>query len=85
MFVAQELNKTSRVFSLFETETKTFDHIPIYGMYVIGRFWFFARIKQQQYYISKAYDSLKVEDLNYIFKMLKAQRDMIFGLVRDNN
>ena len=84
MFVAQELNKSPRVFSLFQTETKTFDHIPIYGMYVIGRFWFFARIKQRQYYISKAYDSLKKEDLNYIFKMLKAQKDMIFGLVKEN-
>lgn len=82
MFVAQELNKQPQVFSLFKDHKQTFEHVPIYGVYVIGRLWFFARLKQNRYYISEAYDSLDEKDLRIIFKLLKAQKAMIMELVQ---
>ncbi len=82
MFVAQELNKQPRPFSLFETKKQTFEHVPIYGIYVIGRLWFFVRLAQQNYHISKAFDTTEKEDLAEVFKLLKAQKEMIMRLVK---
>ena len=82
MFVAQELNKQPRPFSLFETKKQTFEHVPIYGIYVIGRLWFFVRLSQQNYHISKAFDTAEKEDLAEVFKLLKAQKEMIMRLVK---
>ncbi|MGB0929921.1 MAG: hypothetical protein ACPGVB_04045 [Chitinophagales bacterium] len=83
MFVAQELNKKPHPFSLFETSQKTFEHVPIYGIYVIGRLWFFVRLAEQKYHISNAYDSVKKADLLEIFKLLKAQKEMIVKIVTE--
>ncbi|MGB1241831.1 MAG: hypothetical protein ACPG49_04880 [Chitinophagales bacterium] len=84
MFVAQEHNKLPRSFSLFETKQRTFEHVPVYGVYVIGRFWFFVRLEKQNYHISNAFDSVKKEDLLKIFKLLKAQKEIIVSLVSEN-
>lgn len=80
MFVAQYLNGKPRPISLFETKNRTFAEIPIYGVYVIGRFWWFVRLIDNQYFISNAYNSSEKEDLEFIFKMLKAQKQMIFKM-----
>lgn len=82
MFVAQELNKQARSFSLFETSKRTFEHVPIYGVYVIGRFWFFVRLAGQNYHISNAFDSVKKADLLEIFKLLKTQKKMILEVLK---
>ncbi len=83
MFVAQELNKQPRTLSLFETKGRTFEHVPIYGVYVIGRLWFFARLSQQSYHISRAFDTVRKEDLLEIFKMLKTQKQMILNVIQN--
>ncbi len=82
MFVAQELNKKPRPFSLFETKQRIFEHVPVYGVYVIGRFWFFVRLSGQTYHISNAFDSVKKEDLLEIYKLLKAQKEMILDVIK---
>lgn len=43
--------------------------------------FYFVRLKDKKYYISPAHDSTKKEDLQFIFKMLKAQKLMIQELV----
>ncbi|MFK7948389.1 MAG: hypothetical protein AB8G11_12435 [Saprospiraceae bacterium] len=77
MFVANELNKEPKPFTLFEDKLKNLDNSILDGVYVLGRFWFFTRLQEQKYYISKSYDSLEREDLQHIFKMLKAKKRMI--------
>lgn len=80
--VAQLLNKQKPQPTLFNPEPVSFEEIPLYGTYIIGRSWFFVRLKDQKYYISKAYDSTKIEDLRFVLKMLKAQKQMIIELVK---
>jgi len=63
MLVAQEL-----------TEHK----FPIYGIYVVGKYWNFLVLKDKEYCISKSYvaDDKEIFD---IFKMLKALKEIILS------
>ena len=81
LFTAQLLNKHIPKPTLFNPKPTSFDHIPLYGTYVVGRLWFFVRLKDSHYYISQAYNSAEMEDLSRILKMLKAQKQMIIELV----
>ena len=80
MFVAKELNKKPRNFTLFETKRKDFSDKPMYGVYVLGRMWVFVVLDEHKYLLSKSYDSTDLEELRAIFKMLKAQKEMIFEM-----
>lgn len=80
--VAQILNKQKSKVTLFNPKPVSFENIPLYGIYIVGRYWFFVRLKDKQYYISKSYNSEEMEDLHFIFRMLKAQKEMIIELVR---
>lgn len=84
MFVAKELNKQIKPLTLFQTEEEQqkFAHIPLYGVYVLGRMWFFTVLKNQSYYLSRSYDSTDKVDLQEIFKLLKAQKTMILELIK---
>ncbi|MEM7536459.1 MAG: hypothetical protein AAF639_30020 [Chloroflexota bacterium] len=62
MLAAQELNN---------------DCQPIYGIYVLGRNWFFTVLQGRQYCITDAYLSTKEADLHDILRLLKAQKIMI--------
>ncbi len=54
MFVAQQLNQNDK---------------PMYGICVVGRFWYFILLDKQEYAISLAYDATK-DELFDIFKAL---------------
>ncbi|MFK7904477.1 MAG: hypothetical protein AB8B69_05095 [Chitinophagales bacterium] len=81
--VAQLLNNEKPKATLFNPKPISFGHLPLYGIYIVGRFWFFVRLKDNRYYISKAYNSEGMEDLVFILKMLKAQKEMIIELVEE--
>lgn len=80
--VAKLLNEKTPKPTLFNPTPTNFANIPLYGCYVIGRLWFFVRLKEERYCISKAYDSTDEQHLLFIFKMLKAQKEMIIQLVK---
>ncbi|MFK7904139.1 MAG: hypothetical protein AB8B69_03395 [Chitinophagales bacterium] len=80
--VAQLLNNQKPKANLFNPEPSSFNDIPLYGTYIIGRLWFFVRLKDNRYYISKAYNSEEMDELVFIYKMLKAQKEMIIELVK---
>jgi len=61
---------------------ETNDYSTISGVYLLHQMWLFVILKENRYGISSAYDINKMEDLQYIFKMLKAQKEMIFEIVR---
>lgn len=81
LFTAKTLNSQQKKVTLFNPTPTSFENIPLYGTYITGRFWFFVRLKNNKYYISEAYNSTEVEDLQSIFKLLKAQKEMIIELV----
>lgn len=85
LYTAQLHNQQTPEPTLFNPNPSSFKYIPLYGCYVVGRLWFFVRLKENQYYISKSYDSTDKEDLHFIFKMLKAQKEMIIALVKGQN
>ena len=85
MFVAKELNKKPKPYTLFNAERQQLTHIPLYGVYVIGRMWVFSILNEQKYFLSKSYDSTDQEDLKEIFKLLKAQKMMIMEQLRTTN
>ncbi len=82
LYVAQLLNNQKPEATLFNPKPASFSHIPLYGTYIIGRLWFFVRLKDKRYYISKAYNSEEMDELIFIYKMLKAQKQMIIDLVK---
>lgn len=81
---AQLLNHQKPKPSLFNPTPSSFENIPLYGIYITGRFWFFVRLKENKYYISKAYSAEDIEDLAFILKMLKAQKQMIIDLLNES-
>ena len=82
LWAAQRLNNQKPEVTLFNPKPVSFSHVPLYGTYIIGRFWFFVRLKDKRYYISKAYNSEEMDELQFILKMLKAQKQMIIDLVK---
>jgi len=61
MLVAHEINENK---------------IPIYGCYVVGRFWFFAVLDERQYCFSDAFVATR-EDIFDIFRILKVLKQII--------
>jgi hypothetical protein len=53
------------------TQAKNADNLPLYGLYVVGRSWFFVLLKDKDYIVSKAFDSYESDDLPCIVQMLK--------------
>ena len=49
---------------------------PIFGSYVVGRFWFFVVLAENQYSVSLAYDSTK-DDIFKIVSILRKVKDYI--------
>ncbi|MDX2306316.1 MAG: hypothetical protein NW226_26140 [Microscillaceae bacterium] len=45
-------------------------HIPIYGLYTIGRFWFFVMLNDKEYSVSRAFDATE-DDVWQIVAILK--------------
>jgi len=56
MLIAQALNQNAK---------------PIYGAYVMGKFWNFMILKEKSYFISKSYDCTEKEELLQIISILR--------------
>ena len=44
---------------------------PLFGCYMIGRFWFFIILENKNYSLSKAYDATQTDDLSEIIEILE--------------
>ncbi len=66
--IAQEKNKNGK---------------PMYGLYVIGRFWYFVVMEGKNYCVSKAYDSTDKEDLLEIIAILRKFRVILETVLMD--
>ena len=50
---AQLLNQQKPKPSLFNPKPTNFEHIPLYGIYIVGRYWFFVRLKNKIFRLMK--------------------------------
>ena len=66
MLVAQELNH---------------NEIPLYGVYVVGKHWYFMVLQGKEYAISKSYQAID-EDIYDIVKLLKHLKTIIEEYVK---
>jgi hypothetical protein len=64
MLVAQELN----------LDTPPMTNLPIYGAYVVGRYWYFVVLKGKEYSITDGFMATHEDDLLSILRMLKVTR-----------
>ena len=62
MLIAQELNQNKK---------------PIYGAYIIGKFWDFVVLQGREYCISKSYDCTEKEDLLQIIGILRKFKQIL--------
>jgi hypothetical protein len=72
------LNKTTPsdplgqlLISMVATQSLNEQERPLYGVYIIGKFWQFVVLSKNQYAVSDSYDALKKEELFKIFSILK--------------
>ena len=59
------------------------DNQPIYGCYVMDRFWFFVVLESLEYSTSLAYDATK-DEIRDIFSILKNTKGIINNLITSN-
>ena len=58
-------------------QAKNNDEKPIYGCYVQGRFWFFALLQDNKYWISKGFDSSEIDDVKRVIFILRKLNQII--------
>lgn len=57
--------------AMLAAQAKNQEDKTLYGLYVVGRMWFFVGLYEKRYAISRAFDATQVKDLDAIVKMLK--------------
>lgn len=77
MMAAHILNQTPPTPTLFDPLPKHDKDMPLYGCYVVGRWWFFVVLHQNTYCVSASYDSMDKQKLYEIIAILKKQKQMI--------
>ena len=68
MLIAQELNQNKK---------------PVYGAYIIGKFWDFVVLQGREYCISKSYDCTDREDLLQIIGILRKFKQILHERLLD--
>jgi hypothetical protein len=68
MLIASELNQNNK---------------PIYGCYVIGKFWNFMVLEQKVYTLSKSYDCTERDDLLQIISVLRKFKEILENRLLD--
>ena len=61
---------------MLAAQTKNEHKYPLFGSYIVGRFWFFVVLADKQYSVSLAYDSTQ-EDIFKIVAILRKVKDYI--------
>jgi hypothetical protein len=52
---------------------------PVYGCYVIGRLWFFAVLRGNEYALSRDYSATDAEEILDIFRILRSLKAMLLA------
>lgn len=81
MQAAHILNQTPPPPTLFNPFPKHDKNMPMYGCYIIGRWWSFVVLHQGTFCISDYFDAMKKKDLYQIVNILKKQKQMIINRI----
>ncbi|MGB0929325.1 MAG: hypothetical protein ACPGVB_01020 [Chitinophagales bacterium] len=73
------LNQTPPTPTLFDPFPKKDKDMPLYGCYVVGRWWFFVVLHKKSYCVSSSYDSMNKKKLHEIIAILKKQKQLIIN------
>jgi hypothetical protein len=57
--------------AMLSTQSINTEPVPLYGAYIIGKFWQFVVLDGQKYAVSKSFDATDKTDLFQIFSILK--------------
>ncbi|RLC05243.1 MAG: hypothetical protein DRI57_27670 [Deltaproteobacteria bacterium] len=57
------------------------DNNPLYGAYVLGRFWFFVTLNGREYSVSEACNAAKKDEIREIFCILNNTKTIIDELI----
>ncbi|TAE15305.1 MAG: hypothetical protein EAZ95_08900 [Bacteroidetes bacterium] len=57
--------------AMLAAQAKNDEDKPLYGLYVVGRMWFFVALYEKEYAVSRAFDSTQEKELDRIVQMLK--------------
>jgi hypothetical protein len=68
MLSTQSLNKLER---------------PLYGAYIIGKFWQFVVLEHKKYAVSASFDATDIQDLFKIFSILKRCKSYIEAWIQE--
>ena len=84
------LNKTTPsdplgqlLIAMLATQTLNTTERPLYGVYIIGSFWWFIALDGNQYAVSNSFDALIEKDLLKIFSILKRCKIYIEAFIND--
>ena len=67
---------------LLATQHLNQDGQPVFGCFILGRFWFFMGLQGTEYAISSSFDVEKNHELLEILKILKQQKQMILERIK---
>jgi hypothetical protein len=67
---------------LLATQRLNQDGQPVFGCFILGRFWFFMALEGNEYAISSSFDVEKNHELLAILKILKQQKEMILERIK---
>lgn len=57
--------------AMLAAQAKNKEDKILYGLYVVGRMWFFVGLYEKKYVVSRAFDATQIDDVEMIVKMLK--------------
>ncbi len=63
--------------AMFTAQILNDDQNPLYGIYVIGEFWYFVVLKGQEYAESRAYDMTQPQQIMQVSRILKRTKNYI--------
>jgi hypothetical protein len=78
------LNKTTPsdplgqlLIAMIATQSLNNDNQPLYGVYILGKFWQFVVLDQNQYAVSQSFDTVQEDELFKVYSILKRCKSYI--------
>ncbi|MEY4905508.1 MAG: hypothetical protein RLZZ292_3323 [Bacteroidota bacterium] len=69
--------KGQLLISMLTAQTLNEQKFPLYGCFVVGRFWFFVVLENKEYAVSAAFDSSQKDDILKIISILRNIKTII--------
>jgi hypothetical protein len=71
--------------AMIATQLFNIDQLPIYGCFVLGKYWSFVVLESKEYAVSKGYDATNEQELHIIWNILNHTKMIIETRVNANS